>query len=319
MPAVSATAPGKSILFGEHAVVYGQPAIAVPVTQVRAKAVVTPAVGAPAGQIWLVAEAVGLDCALSDLPADHPLAVVVAAVAEEIAAQEGRPFARFPALRLQITSTIPIASGLGSGAAVSAAAARALAAFVGRPLSDEQVSRVAYRVDQIYHGTPSGIDNTVIAYAQPVFFIRGEPFQRLRVGRPVTLVIGNTGVSSPTGAVVGDLRARSQADPHSYEPRFEAIGAIVRQARRCLEEGPPEALGPLMTRNHSLLQELDVSSPALDRLAEAALAAGAGGAKLCGGGRGGNMIALADPASAPHIAEALRSAGAVDTIVTTVE
>ncbi len=313
MPAISATAPGKIILFGEHAVVYGQPAIAVPVTQVGAKVTVHADPTAAPGQVHLTAEDIGLNCALSDLPEDHPFAVLLAAVAEQL----GLP--RLPALRLHIRSSIPIAAGLGSGAAVSAAAARAISAFVGHPLDDDQVSNIAYRVDQVYHGTPSGIDNTVIAYAQPIFYVRGQPFERLCLNHPVTLVIGNSGIASSTGAVVGDVCARWQVNPQPYEELFEEVGAVVRQARQVMESGEAGDLGPLMTKNHALLQALDVSSPALDRLVDAALAAGAGGAKLCGGGRGGNMIALANPEDAARIAQALQAAGAVNTIITTVQ
>lgn len=312
MPAVVATAPGKIILFGEHAVVYGRPAIAVPVTQVRAKATASADPTSPPGQVSLLAGDIGLNCNLDDLPLDHPLAIAIRSTATQLGIEH------LPALRLQIHSTIPIASGLGSGAAVSAAVARALSAFLGHPLADEQVSHIAYLVDQKYHGTPSGIDNTVITYAQPIFFIRGQPFQRLCAGQPFTVVIGNTGISSPTGDVVSDVRRRWQADPARYDKLFDAIGEIGLQARAAIEDNPAEALGPLMTRNQSLLQELDVSSPELDHLVGAALAAGAGGAKLCGGGRGGNMIALASSENADMIAEALRAAGAVNTIVTTV-
>ncbi len=312
MTATAASAPGKIILFGEHAVVYGRPAIAVPVVDVRARAVVTADPRGRPGEVRISARDIGLDSRVADLPAGHPFALAVNGAAGELGIE------RLPALRLQIASTIPIASGLGSGTAVSVAIARAVAAFVGHPLDDEQVSRIAYRVDQHYHGTPSGIDNTVITYAQPVFFIRGQPFERLCVGQPLTVVIGNTGFSSPTGAVVGDVRRRWQADPLAYERLFDEIGAIARQARQAIEAGAPAELGPLMTRNHALLQQVDVSSPALDRLVEAALAAGAGGAKLCGGGRGGNMIALTSPERAASVAEALRGAGATHTIITTI-
>ena len=312
MPAIAATAPGKIILFGEHAVVYGRPAIAVPVTQVRAKVMINADPAAPSGQVSLIAEDIDLRCKLSDLPADHPLEIAIRGVMEQLGV------ARLPALRLQIQSTIPIASGLGSGAAVSVAAARALSAFLGHPLADDQVSHIAYTVDQKYHGTPSGIDNTVIAYAQPVFFVRGQPFQRLCTRQPFTVVIGNTGVSSPTSEVVGDVRRRWQADSGRYEQLFDAIGQIALQARAAIEVGPVGALGPLMTRNQALLQELDVSSPALDRLVEAALSAGALGAKLCGGGRGGNMIAPVEQQHAQTVADALRAAGAVNTIITTI-
>lgn len=313
MPAFAASAPGKIILFGEHAVVYQRPALAVPVTQVHARAVVSAALGAPSGQVTIDARDIALRSRLSDLPSDHPFAITVAEVLAATGVQ------RISACTIQISATIPIASGLGSGAAVSVAVARALSAFLGRPLSDEQVSAVAYRVDQAYHGTPSGIDNTVIAYAQPIYFVRGQPFVRLTTAQPFTVVIGNTGVASPTKTVVGDVRQRWQANSPRYERLFDAIGAIASQARQYIEAGPSNALGPLMDQNHALLQELDVSSPALDRLVDAARSAGALGAKLCGGGRGGNMIALVPPERAGEVAAALQAAGAVNTIITVVE
>lgn len=310
MPAITATAPGKIILFGEHAVVYNQPAIAVPVSVVQARATVTANPAGPAGAVQITARDIGLESSLTGLPDDHPIAITVRQVLLLLGVE------RLPALRLQITSSIPIAAGLGSGTAISVAVARALSAFLGNPLEDDQVSHIAYIVDQKHHGTPSGIDNTVIAYAQPVYFIRGKPFERLCAARPITLVIGNTGVASPTVAAVGDVRRGWQADPPAYERMFDAIGTIAEAARQALESGTVEALGPLMTRNQELLRMLDVSSPGLDRLAAAALAAGAGGAKLSGGGRGGNMIALATPENAETIAAALREAGAVHTIIT---
>jgi mevalonate kinase len=313
MPAISATAPGKIILFGEHAVVYGRPAIAVPVTQVRARVTVNADPNAPEGQVRILAEDIGLQSTLEALGADDPLALAVRAVAEHLNIH------RLPAMRIQIRSTIPIAAGLGSGAAVSAAIARSLSAFLGRPLDDDQVSNIAYRVDQRYHGTPSGIDNTVIAYAQPVFFVRGQPFQRLCAARPFTVVIGNTGVSSATAEVVGDVRRRWEANPAALEPVFDEIGGIALQARSAMESGQVEALGPLMNRNHALLQALDVSSAELDRLTSAAKRAGAQGAKLCGAGRGGNMIALCAPAQAEEVSAALLAEGAAGTIITTIQ
>lgn len=312
MPAITATAPGKIILFGEHAVVYGRPAIAVPVTQVQAKVIITFEPTAAPGAVRLVSADTGLDCHLNDLPADHPLAMAVTLTAARL----GIP--RFPALRLMINSTIPIAAGLGSGAAVTAAMVRALSAAVGHTLNNEQISQIAFQVDQKYHGTPSGIDNNVIAYAQPIYFVRGQPLQPLRAGQPFTIVIGNTGVASPTGAVVGDVRRRWQAEPDHYELLFNQIGEIAAQARVAIETGAIPALGNLMTRNHALLQSLDVSSAALDRLVETALASDASGAKLCGGGRGGNMIALVSPETAQDVSAALLGAGAVSTITTTV-
>jgi mevalonate kinase len=312
MPAISASAPGKIILFGEHAVVYGRPALAVPVEQVNVRAVVMAEPRLPSGTIRLQAPDIGLQADLDDLPADHPLGLAVKGV---LAALEiNRP----PAFSLRVTSTIPIAAGLGSGAAVSVAIIRAVAGFFGQPLPDEQVSVLAYEVEKRHHGTPSGIDNTVITYRRPVYFLRGQPIETLKVTRPFTIVIGDTGVRSPTAIVVEDLRRLWQADPEHYETIFKETGQIAQTARSLIENGNIAELGPLMDVNHRLLQKLSVSSPELDCLVSAAHAGGALGAKLSGGGRGGNMIALVESDAATQVASALRASGAVRTLITTV-
>ena len=312
MPAFSATAPGKIILFGEHAVVYGRPAIAVPVSQVRARAVVMAIPHGLPGQAWIVSRDIGLDCDAADLDRNHPLLQAIQATVAQLGVTD------LPAVRLQVSSNIPIAAGLGSGAAVSAAVARALSAFLGRPLPNEAVSSVSFQVDQILHGTPSGIDNTVVTYAQPIWFVRDQPFELLKVRENFIVVIGNTGVSGPTRTIVSDVRQRWQADPEQFERLFDEIGVIAQQARVIMEQSDPAGLGPLMLRNQALLQALDVSSPELERLVDAAMQAGAHGAKLCGAGRGGNMIALVDPEQAEPVAASLKQAGASHTIITTI-
>ena len=310
MPAFTASAPGKIILFGEHAVVYGKPAIAAPVTQVTARAIVQPDPRGTPGSMHIQAPAVGLDAFLADLPGEHPLAAAVNGVLSTLGVS--RPLA----CSLRITSTIPVASGLGSGAAVSVALIRALSAFLGRPLSDEQVSALAFEVEKLHHGTPSGIDNSVITYARPVYFVRGQPIETLSVAQPFTIVIGDTGILSPTAIAVGDVRRLWQQDPAHYEALFDAAGKIAQQARQAIESGHPETLGPLMDSNHALLQQMGVSSPELDHLVIVARQAGALGAKLSGAGRGGNMIVLIQPANATSVSEALSNAGAVRTITT---
>jgi mevalonate kinase len=310
MTAISTSAPGKIILFGEHAVVYGRPALAVPVNQVQVKAEI---LADSPDKTMIEAPDIGLTSSLDKLPPEHPLALAIQYVQEKLELKTLPPF------RLRITSTIPVAGGLGSGAAVSVAIARTVSSFWGHPLPDEQVSEIAFRVDQIYHGTPSGIDNTVITYAQPVWYKRGAPFERLVNGAPFTIVIANTGVPSSTSAVVSDLRKRWVEKPSHYEPLFTRIGAISREARHLIERGRPEELGPLMNSNHHLLGSLAVSSPELDHLVEAALRSGALGAKMCGAGWGGNMIALVRPEKAGSIARALTDAGATSLITTRVD
>jgi mevalonate kinase len=309
---IEASAPAKIILFGEHAVVYGQPAIAVPVSSLRATANVT--ANNPSGQ--------GLHIAAADLNEILPIAVESEIVDHSLAttarlvlkALNSAP----PDVTITLHSTIPMASGLGSGAAVSAALGRALSAAVHQTIDNETLNTLVYEMEKTYHGTPSGIDNTVIVYEQPVYFMRGQSIEKMPIGASFTLLIGDTGQGALTRIAVGDVRKLFEADPERIQPILDSIGVLVKQAKIAIESGEIGALGPLMLHNHALLQQLTVSSPELDQLVEAAINAGSSGAKLSGGGRGGNMIALVTPESSDHVRQALLNAGAVRVFETTV-
>ena len=219
-------ASGKVILFGEHAVVYGRPALAVPVTQVQAEAVVE--VAAPGSGLTIVAHDLGERITLRDAPADQPLAAAARLALAHLGLAD-------PDWLITVHSTIPVASGMGSGAAVSAAIVRALAAANQRisestngesatrntqhairntqfQLTAADVSALVYEVDKLHHGTPSGIDNTVIATGQPVYFVRGQPPQPFSIGRSCWLAIADTGIRSPTKITVGDVRLKWQQE-----------------------------------------------------------------------------------------------------------
>ena len=309
MALIESSAPGKVILFGEHAVVYGKPAIAVPVTEVQ---VIVTAEPAPLGSgLTLVASNLDKSFRLSTASQDEPLAAAARFTLAHLSVPE-------PDATLIISSTIPIAGGLGSGTAVSTAIVRTLARFLDRPLKTVEVSALVFKVEKIHHGTPSGIDNTVIAYEQPVYFVRGQPIQRLNVITPFTLLIGNTGTRSPTKKAIEHVRRGRKRDPARYDALFDQIGDIVDEAHQAIEAGDVDALGPLMDDNHELLIKVGVSSPKLDKLVEAARFAGAMGAKLSGAGRGGNMIALVEDDVIEEVAEALKEAGATRVINTTV-
>lgn len=307
---ISATAPGKVILLGEHAVVYGRPAIAVPVWQAVATAEVA-ASGAGAG-CTLVARDLGQQWRLAEAGDDQPLALVARLALTAL----GLP--PDPDWTITLHSTIPIASGLGSGAALSIALVRAIFARAGRDAPPAQVSAIVYESERIYHGTPSGIDNTVIAYGAPIWFVKGQPPAPFRPPQPFTLVIAHTGIASPTKTTVAAVRAAWQAAPARYEARFDAVAALVTAARGAIQRGDWPLLGMLMDENQALLEQLDVSSPVLERLIDVARGAGALGAKLSGGGRGGNLIALVQTAAAEAVAAALRAGGAATVLVTTV-
>ena len=305
----TSSAPGKIILFGEHAVVYGYPALAVPVTQVQATATVSEN---SRGGVMVEAPNINLSADLTELAPDHPLASVIKGVFSLLGVS--RP----PACTVYLQSTIPVASGLGSGAAVSVAIIRSLSEFLGHPLEDEQVNALAFQAEKLYHGNPSGIDNTVVTFAKPVYFIKKKPIKTFHVGAPFIIMIADTGISAPTKESVSAVRKLWMADKPHWDKIFTRVGEIVWNARQAIERGDIAELGKLMDANHSYLQKMTVSCSELDQLVIAARKAGALGAKLSGGGRGGNMIALVTKETAPAVARALSSAGAKRTIATQV-
>ena len=305
------SAPGKLILCGEHAVVYGQPAIALPVAAVAATATVMPEAG---GGIVVALPDLHERWRLDEHP-EHPLAGLIRRTLDVQGVSEATPLA------IVLESTIPIASGMGSGAALGAALVQALARHFGRPLDAATVSELVYESERFYHGTPSGIDNTVVSFAQPIWYQRdteGAPprIEPLAIPADLTLVVGDTGVRCPTRVTVGGVRERANADPSTYHAYFRAIGEVVAAVRVALAHGNIPAVGALLDENHRLLQAIGVSSPALERLIDAARTAGASGAKLSGGGGGGIMLALAAPERAEPVATALNAAGAARVIVT---
>ena len=322
----SASAVAKLILCGEHAVVYGRPAIALPLVGIRASADIDD--DCTGSGISVYARDLRQRWRVGNDP-NGPISQLITSVLRYLHDQA------IPALDLHITisSTIPIASGMGSGAAVATAVVRALAAHLGRQLSPAEISALVYANEQRLHGTPSGIDNTVIAYEQAIWFQRagdggwgigdGENalyppspiphpprIEPITVAVPFTLLIGETGIRSATRLPVGEVRRRWQAEPARYEALFDQVGAIVMQMREGLEQGNLSALGPLLSQNHTLLQQIGVSSRELDALVVAAQAAGALGAKLSGAGWGGVMLALVTPDRRTQVAAALEHAGA---------
>lgn len=306
----TASAPGKIILVGEHAVVYGRPAIAAPVWEVVATARIT---DLPASSgCTIVARDIDLCIRLREAPAELPLALVTRLTLNRL----GLP--PEPDWQFELQSAIPIASGLGSGAALSAALVRAMYTHVNQSVTPATVSELVFESERYYHGTPSGIDNTVIAYGMPIWFVKGQPPVPFTPRQPFTIAIAHSGIAAPTKETVGDVRRQWQAEPSVYEARFDAIGEIARAARQAIEQGEIEKLGRLFDHNQALLAELGVSSPPLEKLIQAARTAGALGAKLSGGGRGGNMIALIEPDTMVAVKQALFAAGAKNVIATTI-
>ena len=305
----SASAPGKVILFGEHAVVYGRPALAVPVRAVEATVHVEELKG---DRVQIRSREIGFEGWLDELPENDPLQLAVRLTLSELRQET------VGGLQVSIESEIPPSSGMGSSAAVSVAIIRALSSHFEIELERDRISELAFEIEQIHHGDPSGIDNTVVAFGIPLLFIKGQLPRSVGVTKSFELVIGDTGEPSPTKQLVTMLRGRWTGDQEFMDALFDSIGELSNQAAAAIGRGEITNMGPLMDHGQTLLEALGVSSESLGTLIGAARQAGAMGAKLSGAGGGGIMIALVDSSTADAVEQALNDAGAVRTLRTTV-
>lgn len=300
-----ASAPGKVILLGEHTVVYGKPAIAIPITQMRAQVSIEAFKGAT-GEIWVDAPSVHIYKNISDLPVNDPLRKTVEITIAECGQKQSL------GILIRINSALPIAGGLGSGAAISCAIIRAISSYInGHQLDTETTNRLVFEIEKLYHGNPSGIDNAVICYEQPVYFQKEHPIEILHVGQQMEFLIADTGISSRTSMMVDGVRKRFEKNQTRYEWVLSEISKLAESAKLGLQNGDIAIVADSMNNNHSLLQELEVSCYSLDRLVRAAHNAGAIAAKMTGAGGGGSMIALVNNETRDHVKEVLISTGAV--------
>lgn len=272
-------APGKVILLGEHAVVYGYPAISLAIdrfTQVTLASSSTPVVRTRIPHVPQLFPEAALHEACR---------VVLDRVARHLGLELGSS-------ALEVESEVPPGVGLGSSAALSVATVRAVGAAVGRSLSDEEVCEAAFHVEHYFHGRPSGIDNTVATFGGLLRFVRGEPPLQLRcpAAPPLVVIVGRQ--PRQTGAVVARLEEKRRQAPGSVDARLRRIGELASEAEPLLARADWQALGEVMLANHALLRELEVSTPELDELVAGALCRGAYGAKLTGGGGGGAVLCL---------------------------
>ncbi len=255
----------------------------------------------------------GLNCSLSELAPEHPFALIISLVAKFAELQH------LPAMQIHIHSMLPVAAGLGSGASVSVALTKALYSFFGIPFTNQEISEIAFEAEKRYHGTPSGIDNTVIAFERGIFFQREKPIEWLEIAQPIHILIINSNEKKSTKGMVESVRNRLYETPQIIQPILDNIGDLTLQARSAVELGDISLLGSLMVQNHQLLKELGVSTPGLDRMVKLAMDSGALGAKLSGSGGGGNMILLFDPSTVSTCLQEFAAAGFNNIIRTTIQ
>jgi mevalonate kinase len=307
---VVASAPAKVILFGEHFVVYGEPAMVIAIDK-RAYA---RAENRDDKRIYIHSSNLNLTACLEGEnfkvekgdPKEarikfEPVKLAVQKVLEKHGENVG--------LNIEINSTVPVAAGLGSSAAVVAAVTTAVSALLNVNISKEEVFRITYEAEKIVHGTPSGIDPAIATFGGALLFQMDTGFKPLEVKMDIPLVIGDTGIERSTRIQVDKVRELRERYPQIMESFTWAARQIVMRALEALKERDLETLGELMNINHALLYGIGVSDESLEWLINAARKAGALGAKLTGAGGGGCMIALARNEKLEEVSEAIQRAG----------
>ena len=279
---------GKIILLGEHAVVYGYPALAAALDRgVTLAPVPTPA----GGPLRLDLPAWDLRVEATRDPEQHVAARGLAAIADALGV--GRP-----AVSLVGDAQIPIGAGLGSSAAFAVAVARALLRHAGRPADPDVITAAAARSEELVHGRASGVD-VALARAGGIGVYRRSAGLRPIAIAPLRVLVGPGGGTRATGAMVE--RVAEATGGAAGDARLAELGGLTDAGTTALLGGDLAGLGAAMDRAHAVLAGLGVSTPRLDSLCEAARAAGAYGAKLTGAGGGGAVIAIAPRDKEPAI------------------
>jgi mevalonate kinase len=269
---------GKVILLGEHAVVHGYPAIAAGIERgVHADARI-----AERDLLRIAPWNLELE---PDAKAEEPLQRAFAAILE--------PYRERPPIEVNATAELPAGAGLGCSAAIGVAVIDAIDDALGRPRSREAIGEAALVWERVFHGNPSGVDNTMSALGGVALFRRGEPLVPLTANKPLHLAIAHSGESASTKEMVASVRRQLEQDTDRVTQTFEGIETLVRNAKLAIEAGDLIALGQLLDLNHTLLSSLMLCTTRLDSMCQAAREAGALGAKMTGGGGGGSMFALA--------------------------
>jgi mevalonate kinase len=306
-------ARGKVILFGEHAVVYGVPAIAVGIERgARARARVVDPAGARPGRLRVAQWSVDV----LETDEKHELGRALGALLAETRRQRAGDADTFAALgfrgiEVDAETELPPGGGLGCSAAIGVAIARA----VDPRATVEQIEARVMAWERVFHGNPSGIDGAVAARGGSVQFERDAAtspgsIARVAVRGGLLLAVGQTGVVSSTRTMVDAVARVKTRRPDMVAKTFEGIRAIVKNGRLALEAGDKFAIGRLMDLNQMLLSGLFVSTEEIERMCDLARGAGAHGAKLTGAGGGGSVIALVPSiGTAERVLEAWEKAG----------
>jgi mevalonate kinase len=279
---------GKTVLLGEHAVVYGIPAIAA---------------GISLGATARAAPAEAFSLRIAERSARPGDGSELGRAFEELCGALG-----VGPHRVEVEVDLPLGSGLGGSAAIAVAVARALLAASAEPETEARVLAAAAAWEQVFHGNASGVDAAAAYSGTCIWFTKAQGPQPIRVRTPLRLAICLAGPPASTKQMVESVKQLGERRPDLFGKSLSGIESLVKNARLCIEGGDLSSLGQLMNLNQMLLSGLFLSTPEIERACAVAREAGALGAKLTGAGGGGAVIALAQESAAP-IEAAFRADG----------
>lgn len=271
----------KLILTGEHGVVYGKPAIAIPFplkvrcTIRKCSGVIRFESSIYTGNIY------NMPVKLRGLSAVLKEALVIL----------NKPF---EGLLINIYSEIPIGRGLGSSASIATAIVRGIFSFYGQKLTKEQLFYLVNIGETYAHGNPSGIDMEAVSSDEAIYFRKDKKVEYIKSSKPFYIVVGDSGKIGDTRRAVENVHERSLLNPHKIESYIDEMGNLVEKSKDAFLAGDMNLLGGLLNSNQEILESIGVSDENLEKLIKAARAKGALGAKLTGGGLGGCIIALSN-------------------------
>ncbi|MFQ5920988.1 MAG: mevalonate kinase [Nitrososphaerales archaeon] len=310
-----ASAPAKVILFGEHFVVYGMPAILASIdrrvhvdaaTRKDEKIRVRSNMGFSGSFSRDEVEKVRKQRRFRSM-----VQPVLAAASDAM-----REFDAHAGLDIQIRAEVPYAMGLGSSAATSIATIAAVGTLFGK-MGRERICDLSLEAERIVHSNPSGADSAICTYGGLMLFKRDDGARPIRSSLDLRLVVVSSGVRRVTGRLVSNVKNLRESDPELFSGLSGMSGNLTGRALKAIKSKDYAELGSLMTLNHSLLRRLGVSRRILDRLVSITLDAGALGAKMTGAGGGGCIIGLVTEGSKKKVLR--RVSGGYDAFLSRVD
>jgi len=304
MNKVVASAPGKSILFGEHSVVYGHGAVAMAISACSTCSIEEE----KDKKIHLHLnnsekfEFSGVEAMVKNLPGEYrQISHCFHLIHQNYNLDPNN-------IRISITSQLFKSSGLGSSASTAVALVQALSTYYDLDLQKEEISNMAYEMEKVIHGTPSGIDNTICTFGYMIYY-QNKKFEPLMPPSGLKLLISFTNVAHDTKKAIEKVKSFKSRNPEQCEKIFQEMGVVAMQGKEALKAGDLKMIGHLMDINQGLLSQLGVSNEKIDFIVKIANKNGAYGSKLTGAGLGGCVISLADDATLQKVSRILKEEG----------